>query len=193
MERNAVTGRTDVSARHGVDLDARDQVDAAGTDRPGTDHEVTDLAPSPAIPVRAETVSVRVQLRPRRSAARRCLAVLTELGAQHAQVGFALEGISSDDRVVRLTLAVDLGPRSEVARFGSEAQAAYAFVNALFVSLYDHMPVYCPESSEAEKLAARAVLALEDTAPSATDGAAAVRDHLGAPAASLLPAAHAVA
>ncbi|MPQ99518.1 hypothetical protein GB931_16665 [Modestobacter sp. I12A-02628] len=134
------------------------------------------------------TVTVRVQLRPRRSAARRCLAVLAEIAGQHDTVAFALEGISSDDRVVRLTLGVHLGPRAEVAKFGAEAQAAYAFVNALFESLYDHMPVYTAQPSEADRRAARTMLAAGDAlsssagggAPVPADlaGTAAVRDHL---------------
>ena len=63
-----------------------------------------------------------------------------------------------DDRVVRVTVGVDLGPRTAVAKFSPQAQAAYAFVSALFSSLYDHMPVYTAEPSGAERAAAATLL-----------------------------------
>src|SRR5919107_2114108 len=89
-----------------------------------------------------ESVVVHVQLRPRRGATRRCLAALAELAAEHDEVSFAVTGLSKDDRVVKVTVGVDLGPRTAVAKFSPQAQAAYAFVSAIFASLYDHMPVY---------------------------------------------------
>ena len=105
-----------------------------------------------------ETVVVHVQLRPRRGATRKCLAALAALAAEHDTVSFAVSGISKDDRVVRVTVGVDLGPREGVAKFSSQAQAAYAFVSALFTALYDHMPVYTAEPSEAERAAAATLL-----------------------------------
>jgi len=104
-----------------------------------------------------ETVVVHVQLRPRRGATRRCLAALATLAAEHETVAFTISGVSKDDRVVRLTVGVELGPRAAIAKFSPQAQAAYAFVSALFTSLYDHMPVYTAEPS-AEERAAAAVL-----------------------------------
>src|SRR3569833_2798590 len=89
-----------------------------------------------------ESVVVHVQLRPRRGATRKCLAALAALAAEHDAVSFAVTGLSKDDRVVRVTVGVDLGPRTAVAKFSPQAQAAYAFVSAIFTSLYDHMPVY---------------------------------------------------
>ncbi|MGY2080453.1 hypothetical protein [Modestobacter sp. SYSU DS0657] len=106
----------------------------------------------------SDTVVVHVQLRPRRSATRRCLAALTELAARHEAVAFALTGLSGDARAVRVTVGVELGPRDQIARFSTEAQAAYAFVDALFTDLYDFMPVYVGEPSEAERVAAAGVL-----------------------------------
>ena len=125
-----------------------------------------------------ESVVVHVQLRPRRGATRKCLTALAALAAEHDEVSFAVTGLSKDDRVVRVTVGVELGPRAGIAKFSPQAQAAYAFVSALFTTLYDHMPVYAAEPSEAERTAAAALLeraegatpldlpsAVEDTAP----------------------------
>src|SRR3954453_7544054 len=122
------------------------------------------------------SVVIHVQLRPRRGATRKCFAALAALAAEHDQVAFAVTGLSKDDRVVRVTVGVDLGPREGVAKFSPQAQAAYAFVNALFTTLYDHMPVYATEPSDAERAAAAAFL------ESATGGAyaAAAADVLAA-------------
>jgi hypothetical protein len=108
--------------------------------------------------VDADTVVVHVQLRPRRGATRKCLAALAALAAEHPAVSFAVTGLSKDDRVVRITVGVDLGPRLGVARFSPQAQAAYAFVSELFTALYDHMPVYTAEPSGAERAAAATLL-----------------------------------
>jgi hypothetical protein len=105
-----------------------------------------------------ETVVVHVQLRPRRGATRKCLAALAALAAEHESVAFAVSGVSKDDRVVRLTVGVELGPRTAIARFSPQAQEAYAFVSAMFTSLYDHMPVYTAEPSAEERAAAAALL-----------------------------------
>jgi hypothetical protein len=105
-----------------------------------------------------ETVVVHVQLRPRRGATRKCLAALATLAAEHDEVSFAVTGLSKDDRVVRVTVGVDLGPRTAVAKFSPQAQAAYAFVSAIFTSLYDHMPVYTAEPSRAERAAAAVLM-----------------------------------
>jgi hypothetical protein len=106
-----------------------------------------------------DSVVVYVQLRPRRPAVRKCLAALVALAAEHESVGFALAGLSKDDRVVRVTVGIDLGPTTEVAKFSAAAQAAYRFVDGLFTGLYDYMPVYVAEPSEAERTAAVGVLA----------------------------------
>ena len=102
----------------------------------------------------AETVVIHVQLRPRRPATRRCLAALAALAARHDGVAFSLTGLGGDHRVVRVTVGVELGPRELVAKFSEQAQAAYAFVDALFTDLYDYMPVYVGEPSAAERTAA---------------------------------------
>jgi len=101
---------------------------------------------------------VHVQLRPRRGATRKCLAALAALAAEHPSVAFAVTGLSKDDRVVRVTVGVDLGSRLGVAKFSPQAQAAYAFVSEIFTALYDHMPVYAAEPSEAERAAAASLL-----------------------------------
>ena len=106
----------------------------------------------------SDSVVVHVQLRPRRPAVRKCLAALVALAAEHESVGFALSGLSKDDRVVRVTVGIDLGPRTEVAKFSAAAQAAYRFVDGLFTGLYDYMPVYVAEPGEAERAAAVGVL-----------------------------------
>jgi hypothetical protein len=106
-----------------------------------------------------DSVVVHVQLRPRRPAVRKCLAALAALAAEHESVGFALTGLSKDDRIVRVTVGIDLGSRAGIAKFSDAAQAAYAFVDAVFTQLYDHMPVYAAEPTAAERSAAVGVLA----------------------------------
>ncbi|SOE01200.1 hypothetical protein [Blastococcus haudaquaticus] len=130
-----------------------------------------------------ESVVVHVQLRPRRGATRRCLAALAALAAEHEEVSFAVTGLSKDDRVVRVTVGVDLGPRTAVAKFSPQAQAAYAFVSAIFASLYDHMPVYTAEPSGAERAAAATLLETAGAGASAAD----VLEVLPATSASLVP------
>ncbi|MGY1708657.1 hypothetical protein ACI8AC_04020 [Geodermatophilus sp. SYSU D00758] len=107
----------------------------------------------------ADTVVVHLQLRPRRGSTRRCLAELAELAGRHPEVSFGLTGLSKDDRVVRVTVGVELGPRAAVARFSPQAQAAYAFVSEVFTALYDHMPVYAVEPGAAERAAADGLVA----------------------------------
>ncbi|WP_235494572.1 hypothetical protein [Geodermatophilus sp. Leaf369] len=94
-----------------------------------------------------------MQLRPRRAAARKCLAALAQLATEHAGVPVGLVGLSKDARVLRVTVAVDLGPRADVARFSPAAQAAYGFVSDLFTVLYEHMPVYATEPTAEESAA----------------------------------------
>jgi hypothetical protein len=105
-----------------------------------------------------EAVVVHVQLRPRRGATRKCLAALAALATEHPEVAFGISGLSKDDRVVKVTVAVDLGPRAGVAKFSPQAQAAYAFVSAIFATLFDHMPIYTAEPSGAERAAAAVLL-----------------------------------
>jgi hypothetical protein len=131
------------------DLRLFDAVDAAGP-----------LCPESVYP---ETVVVHVQLRPRRPATRRALAALAALAARHESVAFTLTGLSGDDRVVRVTVGIELGPRELIAKFSEQAQAAYAFVDGLFTDLYDFMPVYVGEPSEVERAAAAGVLEAADT------------------------------
>src|SRR3978361_2077647 len=83
-----------------------------------------------------ESVGVHVHLGPRRGATRKCLAALAALAAEHDEVSFAISGLSKDDRIVRVTVGIDLGPRAGVAKFSPQAQAAYAFVSAIFATLY---------------------------------------------------------
>src|SRR3569833_2104020 len=75
-----------------------------------------------------ESVVVHVQLRPRRGATRKCLAALAALAAEHPEVSFAVTGLSKDDRIVRVTVGVDLGPRTAVAKFSSQALGVFVFV-----------------------------------------------------------------
>ena len=116
-----------------------------------------------------DSVVVHVQLRPRRGATRKCLTALATLAAEHEEVAFAVTGLSKDDRVVRVTVGIDLGPRTAVAKFSPQAQAAYAFVSAIFASLYDHMPVYTAEPSGAERAAAAVLLERAASGASAAD------------------------
>src|SRR4029450_9106925 len=116
-----------------------------------------------------ESVVVHVQLRPRRGATRKCFAALAALAAEHDEVSLAVTGLSKDDRVVRVTVGVDLGPRTGVAKFSPQAQAAYAFVSALFTSLYYHMPVYTAEPSGAERAAAAVLFQQAAAGASAAD------------------------
>ncbi|SNR42550.1 hypothetical protein [Blastococcus mobilis] len=120
-------------------------------------------------PDETESVVVHVQLRPRRGATRKCLAALATLAAEHDAVSFAVTGLSKDDRVVRVTVGVDLGPRTAVAKFSPQAQAAYAFVSAVFASLYEHMPVYTAEPGAAERAAAAVLMERASAGASAAD------------------------
>jgi hypothetical protein len=133
-----------------------------------------------------ESVVVHVQLRPRRGATRKCLAALAALAAEHPEASFTVTGLSKDDRIVRITVGVDLGPRTAVAKFSPQAQAAYAFVSALFASLYDHMPVYTAEPSGAERAAAKLLL---EAAPGGSSAGAARADVLPAHVLEAIPAA----
>jgi hypothetical protein len=128
----------------------------------------------------SDTVVVHVQLRPRRGSTRRCLAALAELAGVHPDVSFDLTGLSKDDRVVRVTVGVELGSRAAVARFSPEAQAAYAFVSAMFTTLYDHMPVYTVEPSGAERAAAADLVARLESGPVAPVAVPAPRQPLPA-------------
>jgi hypothetical protein len=128
----------------------------------------------------SDTVVVHVQLRPRRGSTRRCLAALAELAGGHPDVSFDLTGLSKDDRVVRVTVGVELGPRAAVARFSPEAQAAYAFVSAVFTTLYDHMPVYTVEPNAAERAAAADLMARLESGPVAPAAVPAPRQPLPA-------------
>jgi hypothetical protein len=130
--------------------------DTTAPDAPAAD--ATDVTDAPLGDADNDTVVVHVQLRPRRGATRKCLAALAALAAEHPAVAFAVSGLSKDDRVVRITVGVDLGPRLGVAKFSAQAQAAYAFVSELFTALYDHMPVYAAEPSGAERAAAATLL-----------------------------------
>jgi hypothetical protein len=161
MERSAITrpadaggrladaGTADLCLESGIDLSVPGDAELA------TDGTGVDVAGEPECP---ESVLVHVQLRPRRPAVRKCLAALTALAAEHPSVAFELTGLSKDDRVVRITVGIDLGARAEVAKFSAAAQAAYLFVDGLFTALYDYMPVYVAEPSEAERAAAVGVL-----------------------------------
>jgi hypothetical protein len=143
------------------------------------------LNAQPATELADESVVVHVQLRPRRGATRKCLTALAALAAEHPEVSFGISGLSKDDRVVKVTVAVDLGPRAGVAKFSPQAQAAYAFVSAVFATLFDHMPVYTAEPSGAERAAA-AVLLDRTSGPDRADGLPV--DVLDALPSSLVPA-----
>ena len=129
-----------------------------------------------------ESVVVHVQLRPRRGATRKCLAALAVLAAEHDEVSFAVTGLSKDDRVVRVTVGIDLGPRTGVAKFSPQAQAAYAFVSAVFTELYDHMPVYTAEPSGAERAAAAVLLEQASHGMTAADVLEGIPSSAGVPA-----------
>ena len=117
----------------------------------------------------ADTVVVHVALRPRRGSARRCLAALAALAAAHPDVAVSVSGLGKDERSVRVTVGVELGPRAGVARFSPQAQAAYAFVSELFTSLYDHMPVYSAEPGPGERAAAAGLMASLGVGATAAD------------------------
>ena len=162
MARNAASIRPADAGDLLVDASATEPLYLEGPDRDAGD----GAAVRPGGPVTGaearetdpDSVVVYVQLRPRRPAVRKCLAALVALAAEHESVGFGLDGLSKDDRIVRVTVGIDLGPRTEVAKFSAAAQAAYRFVDGLFTGLYDYMPVYVAEPSEAERAAAAGVL-----------------------------------
>ncbi len=124
---------------------ARSATNTAGTTDQVVSSEDTTVVldlPTGTADTDQASLLVHVQLRPRRAAARKCLAALAQLATEHADVPVTLAGLSKDKRVLRVTVAVDLGPRADVARFSDCAQAAYGFVSDLFTVLYEHMPVY---------------------------------------------------
>ena len=114
--RHSATDTTD-----GVDLDRMTGSTSTGP--------VLLAAPADADRDETDHLVVHVQLRPRRAAARKCLTALAQLATEHAGVPVSLAGLSKDDRVLRITVAVDLGPRLEVARFSPAAQAAYGLLS----------------------------------------------------------------
>ncbi|WP_237493269.1 hypothetical protein [Modestobacter sp. L9-4] len=171
MARSALAQNTTAGIDLHVEEPAADGlrlVEAVGSD-------VDALGPACAESTWAETVVVHVQLRPRRSGTRRCLAALSALAGRHEDVSFSLTGLSGDDRVVRVTVGVELGPRELIAKFSDQAQAAYAFVDGLFTDLYDFMPVYVAEPSAAERAAAAGVLEAAEAPRAAAPRAAAPR------------------
>lgn len=137
-----------------MDLTHRATSDAVETDSDDTRRNptavVVDLPGGVSDDGAPEHLTLHVQLRPRRAAARKCLAALAQLATEHAGVPVLLAGLSKDDRVLRVTVAVDLGPRTDVARFSAAAQAAYGFISDLFTVLYEHMPVYAAEPTAEE-------------------------------------------
>lgn len=162
MELSATTARPvrelelEADAAQGIDLHvaaSAAQSSDAGTDGAGAPGDGAQAGDDSL-----ESVVVHVQLRPRRPAVCKCLAALAALAAEHPAVGFKLTGLSKDDRVVRVTVGIDLGPRAEVAKFSASAQAAYLFVDGVFSTLYDYMPVYVAEPTAAERAAAVGVL-----------------------------------
>ena len=161
------------STTAGIDLRVEEFAADGLIEAVGSDTDA--LGPACAESAWAETVVVHVQLRPRRSGTRRCLAALSALAARHEQVSFSLTGLSGDDRVVRVTVGVELGPRELIAKFSDQAQAAYAFVDGLFTDLYDFMPVYVAEPSTAERTAAAGVLEAAEAPRAAAPRAAAPR------------------
>ncbi len=146
-----------VMARDTAAVDATDVGTAAVDPTVGDTDRRTSAGDVPGLPG-DETVVVHVQLRPRRGSTRRCLAELSALAAAHPTVPFAVTGLAKDERVVRVTVGVELGPRADIARFSPQAQAAYAFVGDVFTVLYDHMPVYATEPAPGERAAAQALL-----------------------------------
>ena len=159
MARNAASIRPADAGDLLVDVSATEPLYLDGP--AGDDEAAADVRPAGQVAgtdADTDSVVVYVQLRPRRPAVRKCLAALVALAAEHESVGFALDGLSKDDRIVRVTVGIDLGPRTDVAKFSPAAQAAYRFVDGLFAGLYDYMPVYVAEPSEAERAAAAGVL-----------------------------------
>jgi hypothetical protein len=157
MQRSALPGSADERSEATDDALATDETVATG-ETVATDETMATGPAAPDLPAESESIVVHVQLRPRRGATRKCLAALASLAAEHPAVAFAVTGLSKDDRVVRVTVGVDLGPRLGVAKFSPQAQAAYAFVSAIFTALYEHMPVYTAEPAGAERAAAATLL-----------------------------------
>lgn len=105
----------------------------------------------------ANDLVIFVQMRVRFAAKGKFLAALETLAAAHPQATMTVAGISGDNRYLRVTLGINLGPRDEVARFSDQATAAYALVQAVFTDLFDHLPQYVAEPSATEQAAAAAL------------------------------------
>ena len=81
------------------------------------------------------------------------------LVVNHAGLDEASERLSSAVKTIGSDLdqlESDLKPLQH--EWSGQAQAAYAFVSAVFTSLYDHMPVYVAAPSVAERSAAAVLI-----------------------------------
>lgn len=120
----------------------------------------TEVAPA-ATPETDDDMLMYVQLRPRLAVQEKCLAALHNLAKKHPTVRFGLAGLSKDARYLHLTLAVNLGPATQIAKNANNgnaiAQAAYLFVSALFTELFDYLPQYTGEPSTEQQAAAAAI------------------------------------
>lgn len=127
-------------------------IDTTHTEKPGT--MITSSESVETASIDAEHMQMYVQLRPRWAAQAKCKAALAELCRQHDTVNVTVAGVAQDSRTMRITLAIDLGSRLGIARFSDEAVAAYQFTQTLFTQMFEYLPQYVVEPTEAEQDAA---------------------------------------
>lgn len=101
-----------------------------------------------------------VQLRPGTQLFRKCVTHLEETLVGHPDVEVTIAGFAHEDHQYRLTLAVDLGPRSQIAKFSREAVAGYNFVQAVYAGMFDFLPLYVTEPDADERARAAQLPAL---------------------------------
>ena len=122
-------------------------------------------------PTAAPDVLIYVQLRARWAAKGKAMAALETLAAKHAGVEFTVAGVSQDARYLNITLAVNAGPVTQIAKNSNDgnatAQAAYLFVSALFTQMFDYFPQYTTEPTTEQQAAAIALLAAAPVTPAA--------------------------
>lgn len=92
-----------------------------------------------------------VQLRPGTQMFRKCVTHLEHTLSAHPAVPVTIAGFAHEDHQYRLTLAVDLGPASQIAKFSPEVIAGYNFTQALFDDMFDFLPLYVGEPEAAER------------------------------------------
>jgi hypothetical protein len=101
------------------------------------------------------TQKIFLQLRPGTQQFRKCFDHLAAVVNTHSNVEIDLVGYARDAHQFRLTLAVDLGPREEIAIPGATAIGGFSFISDAFARLSDFLPQYTDAPTGEESDAAK--------------------------------------